>query len=71
MRKINKTKKGFTLIEMVMVIAIIILLASVVTFNAVEIYNGSKSGQSDVEQSQNKMTQGIQASEQMLADHNF
>ena len=54
-----------------MVIAIIILLASVVTFNAVEIYNGSKSGQSDVEQSQNKMTQGIQASEQMLADHNF
>lgn len=71
MRKINKTKKGFTLIEMVMVIAIIVLLASVVTFNAVEIYNGSKSGQSDVEQSQNKMTQGIQASEQMLADHNF
>ncbi len=71
MRKINKTKKGFTLIEMVMVIAIIILLASGVTFNAVEIYNGSKSGQSDVEQSQNKMTQGIQASEQMLADHNF
>ena len=29
MRKIQKTKKGFTLIEMVLVIAIIVILASV------------------------------------------
>lgn len=69
MKRVNK--RGFTLIEMVLVVAIIILLAGVVTFNAIDIYRGSKSGQSDVEQSKNSMTQGIQASEQMLADHNF
>lgn len=66
-----KSKKGFTLIEIVLVIAILILLASVVTFNAVAIHQKSKSNSDKVEQSCNSMTHGIQQSEQMLADHNF
>lgn len=30
MKKVNKTKKGFTLVEMVLVIAIILILATVI-----------------------------------------
>lgn len=71
MRRIIKNKRGFTLLEMVLVVAIIIILAGVVTFNAVGIYNSSKSGDEAIEQSKNVMTSGIQHSEQMLADHNF
>ena len=33
MKKIQKSKKGFTLIEMVLVIAIIVILAAVVFFS--------------------------------------
>jgi len=71
MHKISKNKKGFTLLEMVLVVAIIIILAGVVTFNAVEIYRSSKAGEDEINESQNSMTQGIQASEAMLANHNF
>ena len=33
MRKIGKTRKGFTLVEMVLVIAIIVILASILLFS--------------------------------------
>ena len=33
MKKIQKTKKGFTLVEMVLVIAIIVILAAVLFFS--------------------------------------
>lgn len=33
MKKIQKTKKGFTLVEMVLVIAIIVILAAVLIIN--------------------------------------
>lgn len=33
MKRITKTKRGFTLIEMVLVIAIIVILAAVIVFN--------------------------------------
>ena len=33
MKKIQKTKKGFTLVEMVLVIAIIVILAAVLAFS--------------------------------------
>ncbi len=71
MHRISKNKKGFTLLEMVLVVAIIIMLAAVVTFNAVAIYRSSKAGEDEINESQNSMTQGIQASEAMLANHNF
>ena len=32
MKKVNKSRKGFTLIEMVLVIAIIVILAAVLVF---------------------------------------
>lgn len=37
MRRISKSRKGFSLVEMVIVIAIIVILASVVLFNAKDI----------------------------------
>lgn len=39
MKKVSKTsKKGFTLVELVVVLAIIIILASVVCFNYLHIF---------------------------------
>lgn len=48
MKKISKNKKGFTLVEMVIVIAIILILASVVIFSVTKFINASKSAQASV-----------------------
>ncbi len=50
MRKINKNKTGFTLIEMVLVIAIIIILAVIVWFNVAEYMAKAKSATSKMVQ---------------------
>ncbi len=50
MRKIQKSKKGFTLIEMVLVIAIIVILAAVLVMNVGEYLNKAKSATSSVEE---------------------
>ena len=42
MKKITKSRKGFTLIEMVLVIAIIVILAAVLVFGTVGYLNKSK-----------------------------
>jgi len=39
MKKVSKnSKKGFSLVELIVVIAIIVILASVVTFNYIGVY---------------------------------
>ncbi len=43
MKKIQKNKKGFTLVEMVLVIAIIVILASVLFFSVSDYLNKAKS----------------------------
>jgi len=49
MKKVQKSKRGFTLIEMILVIAIIVILASVM-FIAVQGYlNKAKSAKAKVE----------------------
>lgn len=48
MKKISKNKKGFTLVEMVIVIAIILILASVVIFSVTKFINAAKSAQASV-----------------------
>ncbi|MBR6960606.1 MAG: prepilin-type N-terminal cleavage/methylation domain-containing protein [Clostridiales bacterium] len=42
MRKLNKSKKGVTLVETVMVLAIIVILASSFIFGAFKIFNNIK-----------------------------
>ncbi len=48
MKKIQKTKKGFTLIEMVLVIAIIVILAAVLVMNIGTYLNRAKNAASSV-----------------------
>ena len=50
MKKLYKNNKGFTLIEMVLVIAIIIILAVVVFFNVASYMNKAKSATSKMEE---------------------
>lgn len=42
MKKLGKTKKGFTLVEMVLVIAILVILALVVFFSVSHYLNAAK-----------------------------
>lgn len=49
MRKIQKSKKGFTLIEMVLVIAIIVILAAVLVMNVGTYLNKAKSATSSID----------------------
>ena len=50
MNKIYKTKRGFTLVEMVLVIAIIVLLAAVVGISISGIISQGKSGSASIRQ---------------------
>ena len=48
MKKISKNKKGFTLVEMVIVIAIILILASVVIFSVSKFINAAESAKGSI-----------------------
>jgi len=48
MKKIQKSKRGFTLIEMIIVIAIIVILASVLFFAVSEYLNRAKSAKGKI-----------------------
>ncbi len=49
MKKIQKNKKGFTLVEMVLVIAIIVILASVLFFSVSDYLDKAKSAKSMIQ----------------------
>lgn len=48
MKKISKNKKGFTLVEMVIVIAIILILASVIIFSVTRFINAANSAKDSI-----------------------
>ncbi|MBQ0011790.1 MAG: type II secretion system protein [Clostridiales bacterium] len=48
MKKIQKNKKGFTLVEMVLVIAIIVILAAVVFFSVADYLKKARSATSKI-----------------------
>ncbi len=50
MRKINKSRKGFTLVEMVLVIAIIVILAMVVFFSVASYLGRAQSATSSMKE---------------------
>ena len=50
MKKIQKNRKGFTLVEMVLVIAIIVILAAVVFFSVADYLNKARSATSKIKQ---------------------
>ena len=50
MKKIQKNRKGFTLVEMVLVIAIIVILAAVVFFSVAKYLSAARSATSKIQQ---------------------
>ena len=66
-----KRKKGFTLLEIIMVIAIIIILASAVAISANDILNNAHAGRDSVSERLVTERAGISASEQKLSQYGF
>ena len=58
MKKIQKSKKGFTLVEMVLVIAIIVILAAVMLLGVGKYVTYSKTAASKMD-SHNKATESV------------
>ncbi len=56
MKKISKSKKGFTLVEMVLVIAIIVILAAVLIIGVGTYIQRAQNAASSVEEHNNKLT---------------
>jgi len=48
MKKIQKSKKGFTLVEMVLVIAIIVILAAVLLFGVSQYLNAANKAKKSI-----------------------
>jgi len=48
MKKIQKSKKGFTLVEMVLVIAIIVILAAVLIFGVAKYINAANAAKKSI-----------------------
>ncbi|MBR3247355.1 MAG: type II secretion system protein [Clostridiales bacterium] len=48
MKKIQKSKKGFTLVEMVLVIAIIVILAAVLLFTVSKYLNAANAAKDSI-----------------------
>lgn len=74
MRKINKdckSKRAFTLLEMVIVIAIIVILASVLIFNINDIINAANNADDAVADASDKLGERIDASENLLKKYSF
>lgn len=74
MRKINKdykSKRAFTLLEMVIVIAIIVILASVLIFNINDIMNAANNADDAVADASDKLEERINDSEKLLSQYHF
>ena len=52
MKKIQKSKKGFTLVEMVLVIAIIVILAAVLIIGITKYLNGANAAKKSISEHQ-------------------
>ncbi|MBR3341810.1 MAG: prepilin-type N-terminal cleavage/methylation domain-containing protein [Clostridiales bacterium] len=57
MRKIGKTRKGFTLVEMVLVIAIIVIIAATIIFSVGDYLNASNAAKYSIEQHNSEIDQ--------------
>ncbi|MBP5492074.1 MAG: type II secretion system protein [Clostridiales bacterium] len=61
MKKIQKNRKGFTLVEMVLVIAIIVILAAVVFFSVASYINAAKTATQKIQSHNSAISQVNQA----------
>lgn len=74
MRKINKdykSKRAFTLLEMVIVIGIIVILATVLIYNINDIINAADAADQGVADASDQLGQAIDDSERQLSQYHF
>lgn len=69
--KINSSKRAFTLTEMVIVIGIIVIIASVVGVGIADIMKNAKRSDSAVKASSEQLKSQINSNEAKLASFNF
>ena len=71
MRKLKKSKRGFTLVEIVLVIAIILILASVTALSVSDIMSHQKQGATSVSEAVSNAKQNIRSKENKLHGYGF
>ena len=69
--KENNSKHGFTLTEMIIVVGIIVIIASVVGVGVADLIKTSNKSNDAVADSANSVRSNIHASELMLSKYNF
>ena len=72
MHKLNKkSKKAFTLLEMVIVVAIIVILAAVLIGNIFDVLNAGDRADNAVKEGAARLENSINESEQKLSEFGF
>ena len=71
MRRLNKSKKGFTLVELVLVITIIVILAGVTALSVGDILAKAKAANTSVSENASTARHNISLSESKLASYGF
>ena len=71
MKKIYKNKKGFTLVELVLVVAIIVILAGVLALNISGYINRAKNARSNVDSGVSSYQGKVQGLEKSVAGYGF
>ena len=74
MRRLSKSKKnfrGFSLVEMLIVVGIIMILAGVIALGVNDVMNPAKRAQSSVKAEANKVSNSVSLSESVLAGYGF
>lgn len=71
MQRLNKNKKGFTLIEMIVVVGIIVILAAVMAIAAGTYYSQSKKADSKAKEQVDSMKQSNSTMGAKIASYGF
>ena len=71
MKQISKSKRGFTLTEIVLVVAIILILASSFAIGISEYLNTSEKASEQVDKSVEALSNNIKSKEDKLKDYGF
>ena len=71
MNKLKKTKKGFTLIELILVVAIIVILAGVLVMNVSSYIQRAKNGSSEVDEGVSSYKGKVQSLEGQISGYKF
>ncbi|MBO4637772.1 MAG: prepilin-type N-terminal cleavage/methylation domain-containing protein [Clostridiales bacterium] len=71
MLRISKNKKGFTLVEMIIVVAIVVILAAVLMLNVSQIMAPVRAKNSSASERLSTMQNGFAAYEEKLSGYHF